>query len=109
MVRTYVGNDAANNDLLLPRGFNCLSEVRIIPGVNFAVTPDEGGIGMHVDNFFDQRTIWPFIQYRGQSCAKVSNRDDLPLSALVVSIVGRLNALPIAACAMMLFLNSSGL
>lgn len=55
--RTNVGCDACKNDLAFTRGLNGISELGIVPGVDFAVAFDVGGIGVELDNFLGEGAV----------------------------------------------------
>lgn len=58
-VTTYVGGDARENDLLLASGLDSGAEVGVVPGVDLALAVDEGGVGVHLDDLLDQRSVRP--------------------------------------------------
>lgn len=46
---TNFSRDTSKDDLFLAGGFDCSSEVCIVPGVDFTLTVDEGCVRVHLE------------------------------------------------------------
>jgi len=97
---TYVGSDTSNYDLLLAGSTDCVAKVLIVPGIDFPLAIDQGGVGVHLNDFLREGTIGTFEKTSvniARSGQVTTGNLNAPVSALVVSTVGRLNTFPMAA------------
>ena len=57
---TYISGDTADDDLLLASGLDGGTEVSVIPGIDLATPTDDGGVGVHIDDLREERTVRAF-------------------------------------------------
>jgi hypothetical protein len=65
-IRTNIRRDPSDDDLFLPRGFDSGAEVGVVPGVDFALTLDEGRVRVHFQDLLGERAVgtWGSIRAR---------------------------------------------
>lgn len=54
---TYIGGDAANDDLTLASGLDGSAEVSIVPGVNLTAPADDGDVRVHGSDLREERAV----------------------------------------------------
>lgn len=54
---TDIRSDTSHNDLLLARRADCLTELRVVPGVDLTLSLDERRIGVLIEDSLGERTI----------------------------------------------------
>lgn len=73
--QTNVCGDACKNDLAFASCFDCLSELGIIPSIDFTISFDKRGIGIKLGYLLGKGTIGPLLGASGED-----NRDFEKLS-----------------------------
>ena len=54
---TYVGDDAADDDLLLASGLHGGTEVRVVHGVDLTIPADDGDVGVHFGDLGEEGAV----------------------------------------------------
>ena len=58
---TYIGDDAANDNLLLTSGLHGGTEVGVVHGVDLAIPANDGDVGEQFGDLRDERTVGAFV------------------------------------------------
>ena len=110
---TYIGDNAADNDLVPTGGLHGSTEVGVVHSVDLTVPMDDGDVGVHLGNLRDDWAVGALIAQRdewleGRPTSEMIGKRS-PLSELVVMMTGRPWVLPKVAWRMMLLYMSCGL
>ena len=54
---TYIGDDAADDDLALASGLHGCTEVGVVRSVDLTIPADNGDIGVHFCDLGDERAV----------------------------------------------------
>lgn len=63
---TYVGDDAADDDLLLAGGLHGGAEVGVVHGVDLAISADDGDVGIHLNDLREEGAVGAFVAQRNE-------------------------------------------
>ena len=64
---THIGDNPGNDDLLLAGGLHSGAEVRVVHGVDLAVPMDDGVIGVHCGNLWEDGAVRAYAARKGRS------------------------------------------
>lgn len=70
---TNFGNDTGDDELLLAGGLDGGAEVGVVPGVDFTLATDEGGVGVHVGDLLQQQAVGALVGGTGQDSGDVED------------------------------------
>jgi len=54
---TYIGDNAADDDLVPASGFHSSTEVRVVHSIDLTVPVDDGDVGVHFGDLRDDGTV----------------------------------------------------
>ena len=57
--QAHIGRDTGKDNLFLPGGIDSRSEVGVVPSVDFTLTLDQCGVGMHVEDLLKHGPVRP--------------------------------------------------
>ena len=86
--RTNISGNPGKDDLALSCVTNGLSELGIIPGIDFAVSSDYGCSRVQVSDLLWQRPVWACFSTGGQNDRKIKKLGDCGVSNDVIPKLG---------------------
>jgi hypothetical protein len=87
---TYVSGDTGDDDLLLAGGLDGGTEVGVVPGVDLALSMNDGVVGVQFSDLREERTVGAWKVLRELSHQRNGRQKTLPWSVLLVMTTGRL-------------------
>lgn len=90
---TDISDNSTNDNLSLIGSPNCRTELWVVPGINFALAADEGGVRVHFCDLLGDWSVWTSIGAAGHDYRQVEEFRDSCMSNYVASeLVGRIVA-----------------